>query len=273
MIPVALASDVVMRSIAGQDGGHENQDSIRALRKMAESTKHASERTMPVFAGDVVFPQFVSGDGWKTTLYFTNLTDIRKHFTVFFIGEDGTDMAVSLTSGETARAVELMLNPFVVATIETTNTGPLKQGWAMFIPDSYSDKVAGIGIFGQATPGRPDFEAVVPAVSMIDSRYLLLFDNTNDFVTSMAIANTDFVSASMEFTVRDEQGETLTTGSMAMAAMSHAAFTLPQKWPGTAGKRGSVEFQVTSGWASAMGLRFNPGGSFTSVHTLNSALW
>ena len=54
-----------------------------------------------------------------------------------------------------------------------------------------------------------------------------------------------------------------------MAAGTHTAFSVPVQWPSLAGKSGTMIVRSTGRQLSALGLRFNPGGAFTSFHALS----
>lgn len=52
------------------------------------------------------------------------------------------------------------------------------------------------------------------------------------------------------------------------------AGTIPGTFPSTAGRREAIEFNVPNGFGvGALGLRFNPGGAFTSFHVLSNIDW
>jgi len=55
----------------------------------------------------------------------------------------------------------------------------------------------------------------------------------------------------------------LVTENITMGADAHLSFSLAQRYPMVLGKAGTVE--IGSSAAAALGLRFNPSGSFTSV--------
>ncbi len=131
-----------------------------------------------------------------------------------------------------------------------------------------------MAVFRQSVPGRPDFEAVVPIVSRFDDRAVLMFDNTNGFITAAAFANPNPSVAPIQFTVRSENAAILERKTITLDPYTHTAGSIPGTFASTVGRRGSIEFSVPSGFGvGALGLRFNPGGAFTSFHVLSNINW
>lgn len=64
--------------------------------------------------------------------------------------------------------------------------------------------------------------------------------------------------------IYDEAGNRFYLDQFRADPLKHEAFTLQERSPQTSGKRGVVVFSVTDQW-SALGLRFDPAGSFTTV--------
>jgi hypothetical protein len=52
-----------------------------------------------------------------------------------------------------------------------------------------------------------------------------------------------------------------------MAAGEHTSFSLADKFPSLAGGVGTLE--ISSEGVTALGLRFNPSGSFTSIQSMD----
>ena len=86
----------------------------------------------------------------------------------------------------------------------------------------------------------------------------------------MAIANVAAQAASIPIIIRDDTGAQIASGSIPLAADGHTAFTLADQYPGTAGKRGTVEFFTPpGGQISVMALRAN-GSAFTPIPVIAS---
>jgi hypothetical protein len=87
--------------------------------------------------------------------------------------------------------------------------------------------------------------------------------NTQGFVAAMAALNDSGSPVTATIAFRDEEGETLGTGTLALSPNSRAAFALPERFAATAGRRGAAAFSGAE--ISVLGLRFHPQGSFTSM--------
>jgi hypothetical protein len=132
-----------------------------------------------------------------------------------------------------------------------------------------------MAVFRSQGAGRPDQEAVVPIGSVFENRFVLMFDNSGGYATSIAVVNPDLTATTFDVTIRNNEGAILKQAKMTLESLRHQAFSTATAWPETAGQKGSIEFRVAgdSFAVSALGLRFHPGGSFTSFHTLSNVDW
>lgn len=158
-----------------------------------------------------------------------------------------------------------------IAVFETPATaGQLSSGWAELDLLGSDSEVGIMAVFGTTgIPGRPDFEATVPGGFSLQYDGILPLDNTRGYVTSMAICNPSrFSTSSVPYTIYDENGAVLKRDSISLASGRKIAFATPERWPETAGRRGTIKFrgQLTS-W-SVLGFRFHPGGTFTTVNVM-----
>jgi hypothetical protein len=93
----------------------------------------------------------------------------------------------------------------------------------------------------------------------------LPFDNTNGYVTSVAVANTNPTQPLfIRFLFQLENGSAV-NGSLSLPAHAHTAFALTTMFPSLAGVRGSIEFTAQTPDIAVVGLRFSPTNSFTSL--------
>jgi hypothetical protein len=229
-----------------------------------------------VFTGDNVIPHVVDGAGWKTTFVLTNLDTRTIRFSLAFVADNGDDLSLPVNDVGTVRGIDITLAPSASTTVETAGTAKnLSQGWAMILTPGINDRISGMAVFRAQVAGRADQEAVVPIMSLLNDRFILLFDNSNGYATSMALANPDTTAAPVDVTIRDVAGTVIKQDHLSVAAFQHQAFSTVSTWPETAGKKGSIEFRATgsSFGVSVLGLRFHPGGSFTSFHTLSNIDW
>jgi hypothetical protein len=233
--------------------------------------KQGGQKDVVVFIGDRVVPQFVDGSGWRTSMTLVNLEDHDVSFQVLFYNDDGSDLVVPVIGQGRVSGMNISLGPAGSATFQTAGTAPdLAQGWAL-ISQTTNDSIGGLAIFRQSVPGRPDQEAVVPVVSQFDHHFVLLFDNTQ-FTTAVALANPTTSSVVIPVNIRNESGQIIDTQTVSLRPYAHTAFTLPDRWASTAGKRGAIEFQTSGFGVGALGLRFSA-AAFTSFHVLENFNW
>lgn len=193
--------------------------------------------------------------------YFTNTTTAPISFTVSFTGNDGNPLTIPALGGS---SVTVNLAARGAALIEAPNVGSLVQG---YVTATLPTGVTGYGVFRQSVTGVPDQEAVVPLSGNTATTSTLLFDDTK-YVTGVAVVNLASVNNTITATARDNQGNTLGTGTIPLAPNAKTALVL-RNIPGLAriaGAIGSVDFTATIGNVAALGLRFN-GSAFTSIPT------
>jgi hypothetical protein len=209
--------------------------------------------------GQYVLPQFVTGGGWYTALYFSNSKNTTSTFDVHFVADNGTPLSVpSLNSTFTT----VVIPAGGTARIEAPNSGPLVQGYAsVALPEG----VTGYGVFRQSVPGTPDQEAVVPLTNAASSSASLTFDDTN-FITAVGIVNPSSLGATVTVTAKNATGGALGTATIPLPAKTKTAVSLRSLTglSGIANNRGSVTFTVTTGSVAVLGLRFF-GSAFTSI--------
>jgi hypothetical protein len=211
--------------------------------------------------GAVVLPQFASGGGWYSAMYFTNLGGSPVSFPVSFTGDDGLPLNVPSVGGA---SVTVNLSPQGSAIIEAPNTRGLSQG---YVSASLPGGVVGYGIFRQSLSGRLDQEAVVPFSSASTTTSTLIWDETN-FATAVAIVNVSSLPNTATVSLRDAAGVTIGTSVIDLAAHGKRAVFL-RDLPGLEkmlGNRGSADFTVPFGNVAVLGLRFG-GSAFTSIPT------
>jgi hypothetical protein len=215
----------------------------------------------PVTPQTFILPQLAFGGGWYTALYFTNTTLAPVSFTVSFTGNNGNPLIVPALGGS---SVSVNLTARGTAIIEAPNVGSLAQG---YVSAALPAGVTGYGVFRQSIPGVNDQEAVVPLSGNTANTSTLLFDDTK-YVTGVAVVNLAPLTINIAVTARDNQGNTLGTGTILLGPNAQTALVL-RNIPGlaaVAGEIGSVDFAASIGNIAALGLRFN-GTAFTSIPT------
>ncbi len=239
--------------------------------KARHEIKRSDQKDVVVFTGDRVIAQFVDGGSWKTSLYFVNLENRAVSFQVLFFNDAGGDMTVPILGQGLVRGLNVSLDAAGSIQFETNGTAfNLTQGWAL-LSQTTNDSVGGMAVFRQSVSGRADQEAVVPIVSQYDSHFVLLFDNTI-FTTAIALANPTVDSVVIPVNIRNQAGLIIDQRTVKLGPYAHTAFTLPDTWSTTAGRRGAIEFLTSGFGVGALGLRFS-GAAFTSFHVLENLKW
>jgi hypothetical protein len=128
-----------------------------------------------------------------------------------------------------------------------------------------------LATFRQRIAGRPDFEAVVPFSPINETALVMPFDNRANFSTGIAWLNPDrSATASVQVSIRLPDSSILRLDSFTLLPGTKLVFAMPSRYPEAIARNGSI-FVSTSGPAfSALGLRFNPDGAFTSFHALSA---
>jgi hypothetical protein len=227
---------------------------------------------------NVCIPHIVAGLGWKTTITIVNMDPTPSTFSLMFVDTSGNDLRMPLNTPSgpsTTTEVSGTLPPNGSATYETVGGGNLLQAWALLVHNGLSGlvgKVSGQAVFTQEISGRPVFEAVVPISAFSERRVRLPFDNKG-FQMGVALVNFDSTSASITGTAYDENGQSLGTGSLSLVAGGQRAFLLKDAFAFTAGQRGMIELSSSARSMCSLGLRFHPGGAFTSTAPLSLPTW
>jgi hypothetical protein len=209
-----------------------------------------------------ILPQFVFGGGWYSAIYFTNTGGSTVSFPVNFTADNGTPLAVPLIGIATA----VTLDPGTSTVIEAHNVGFLSQGYASFTPPP---GISGYGVFRQSQQGKPDQETVVPFSSASTTTSTLLWDETDNLATGIAIANPNPIAVTVNVTVKKSDGSVIGTATVTLGPNGHTAggwSQPPFNITGTTGNRGTAVFSVTSGNVAVLGLRAR-GIAFSSIFT------
>lgn len=213
-----------------------------------------------------ILSHFAFGGGWYAAIYFMNNgTGRTVSFPVSFTGDDGKPLNVPSISGSSKT---ITLPPGGSAMIDAPNEGPLVEGYvSVVLPPG----VTGYGVFRNSVPGVGDQEGVVPLGPANAQFQVLLYDDTNNLITAVAIANPSPVATTVAITLTDTRGNEIGTSSVALPPFSKTAATL-RSLPGLSqivGNRGTAQFAVSAptnftGSVSVLGLRFD-GSAFTSI--------
>jgi len=220
-----------------------------------------------VVRGQTVIPQIADGGAFQTTLVLTNTSGSAATVGITFFQETTASATIPwsppFTDINSTSSISIPAGGTVL--IHSAGTAATTTvGWALV---SGSSSVSAYAIFSQRVTGRPNQDATGIAATPT-SRALVPYDNTNGFVTAVALANTGSTAATI--TVGLENSLTSSPVSPAPASitlppMGHTSFNVPTLFTATANQSGTAEFAVSGGTIAVLALRFDPTGSFASA--------
>jgi hypothetical protein len=212
-----------------------------------------------------VISQIADGSGWKTSITLVNLDTVPAPFTLRFWRQNGTALPMPISGGTPTEVIEGTIPVGGTRIIETLGgETELVQGWADL---ATTRSIGGLAVFRQRANSRSDQEAA--AQTSTSNRFVLPFDNTDSYVTSMALVNVSAtLGVAVNVIIRDEAGVQIGTDQVSLSGRGHTAFALTDRLSLTRNRRGTVEFISTGSQITGLGLRFNPGGAFTSFPVL-----
>ena len=215
-------------------------------------------------------PHLAADENWTTTFTLVNQSSTSATALLSFFGDAADPTGdnplllplifpqQSSTSEPQMKAwfeQQLSSNASLIATTAGPQTPPVLVGSAQL---SATGPVDGFAIFHQIVTAQ---EAVVPLESRIAGSYLLAFDNAGGATLGVAVENVSRQNATIPVTVRDDSGNLIAESSstISLGGNGHTSFVLSDKYPNTAGRRGTIEFDTPAGGQlSVLGLRFTP---------------
>jgi hypothetical protein len=218
-----------------------------------------------------VFSQLATGGGWKTTINLLNVQASPVQVKVSLVGDDGLalELPYVVTQGGQSTSVvgaslerTLPAGSSLLIEVDAQISSTL-VGWAEV---QASAPVSGYAIFRQRGGDGRDSEGTSPLETRAQAGVLAPFDNLTGYSTGVALVNLSAAQASVTVVYRDENGAEIGRDTLGLAGNGHTSFSLPDKFPVLSGRRGVVEFVSNqAAGLAALGLRFNPTLSFTSV--------
>ena len=119
--------------------------------------------------------------------------------------------------------IDIALPPFGSAEIVTSGLSPtVTQGYAVVLRKIGS--MLALASFRQRIPGRPDFEATLPAELPTAAINACPFDNTNGFSTGIALLNPDSIPAQYVLSFYDSNGISVTEQLITLRSLQKSAF-------------------------------------------------
>ncbi len=160
----------------------------------------------------LIMSQIADGSNWRTAIVLTNTTATASTASLTF-HQDSTSGATVPWSPpflETSNTQNMPIAAGGTIFLHTPGTAAaLSQGWGL---------LTGTGVVGTAIytyesyNGRPDQDGTSDATAPA-TRILVPFDNTNSFVTSMAIANPNATAETVNVNIKTDGG-TVTTATL-----------------------------------------------------------
>jgi len=218
--------------------------------------------------------QVASEGTWDFSLDAVNLGTEPAQARFNFTGNDGSPLVIPMNFPKVPQSAGTLLGSTIDRTINSNaqlvieSTGPDTAaqliGWGQL---SAVGNIGGFGIFSNPTQ---HWNAVVPIETRNAAKYVLAFDNTGALATGVAVANIGAVAANITVNIRDDTGTPISPAAISLAAHGHDSFMLNAKYPITANRRGTIEFDTPpGGQISVLGLRAN-GGALTTLPLLAS---
>lgn len=230
------------------------------------------------------FAQVAGGGGWTTTITLINFGSVPVDAAIRFYGDEGALLTVPVSFAGFYNADFSFLavpspglQPNATFVVDLGGTA-LKAGWAEVLA---TGPLSGYAVV-RLQNGDKLSEATVPMDSNIASPTLTIpFDETSGSQTGFALVNEsdtatgDYPTGGVEVNVLDESGNFLRQTWIALPARGHVSMFLGSLGAihtnGTGGSvanhRGLIQIRGR-GPATALGMRFNLSGTFTSVPLL-----
>jgi hypothetical protein len=238
---------------------------------------------LPMLATAEIVPQVafgnLAGDTWRTTIILVNRSLTTGGNVQFaFFDQQGAPRSTPL-NGVTAPTHLVNLPPGGSARVVVENdAAALSVGWLRITPPAQV-VLSGQAILRQKIAGRPDFETVVPFAGAPDAVQCLVpfnpaattatmlypFDNTAEFVVSIALANYSASALSVTVEAVDEGGISMLSTQLQLNTGNHMAFRLDHQFPILAVRKGVLRITAPKYTLGVQAFLFNAGGAFTTV--------
>jgi len=235
-----------------------------------------------LFVSDLDYPHLAVGGGWATQIVVVNMSvpQVAVHYTLRFY--DGNGHAISLPfddgSGNVTylAVVNQTIQPNGEQNFTFPNLGSLQVGHAVL---SYQEAntnsgpgpmLGGYSVFQSYYGGgnQVQYEAAVP-LSGSDSALYLAFWTFNGFESGIALANPADSSTTINLYAYDNLGNFLLQDHFVLPPLGHTAFAMGGTYSQLRNRRGALYITSSNGYLSAVGLRFAPTGSFTTIPIMN----
>lgn len=229
------------------------------------------------------FAHFAYGSGYQTSFTLVNLSSsVPANAQLYFYNTDGMQLQANVQGVGNVNPYSFAIpagGSKTVVLADDPSAAKSTEGWAHLSVIGDSPAVRGQATFRRHLAGIPDFEAVLPLSNVAANCYVpfpyeiktavLPFDNTNEYVTALALANTGSASQVLQLEYDDESYQQIVTKTVTLPAYSCAAFKSTENGVGSdpmlTGKKGVLRITATSQNFAVLGLLFNPSGPFTAL--------
>jgi hypothetical protein len=223
-----------------------------------------------------IFPHLAMGGGWETTIVIVNITNATTPFTQNFYDEAGNPMTVTVQAPDgSITTVNSMQNTLApggsVRFTLISSSADAQMGWSGISYDSSQGRLGGYASFRLNVNGVVN-EGLVPLSAYDDSWFVMPFDNTQGYVTALALCNPGNVADNVTITAVDPNGNTIASETVNLAPGAHTAYviTADGHMPSLANAAGALLVESTNTTTlSGLGIRMNSSFGFTSIPIMN----
>jgi hypothetical protein len=222
-----------------------------------------------------ILPQIADGGGFVTELIITNPTGAPLTCRVTFWQDNGALLPLSLNGANPSASYVVVVPGHSTQFLSTPGAGPSVTGWGLA---ENVERLGVIATFRLQVSNRPESEATVQGIPAT-AGFAMAFDETTGYDTGFALANVsafDTVIENLYF--YDKKGNLIYSDTTrTLGPHQHESFLFSARYGAQlAGKRGTVRVyygvQGTPAFGTTgltgLGLRVNPGGTFTSLPTV-----
>jgi hypothetical protein len=249
--------------------------SCSASTMLRSTAVNGSVSTIQESGENAILPQIADGGGFVTELIITNPTGAPLTCRVTFWQDNGASLPLSLNGANPSASYVVLVPGHSTQFLSTPGLGPSVTGWAL------AENVQRLGViaaFRIHVSNLPESEATVEGIPTT-AGFAMAFDETTGFDTGFALANVSAFDTVIEnLFFYDTNGNFIYSDTTrTLGPHQHESFLFSTRYGAhLAGKRGTVRVYYgvqgtpTPGTAglTGLGLRINPGGTFTSLATV-----
>ena len=221
-----------------------------------------------------ILPQIADGGGFVTEFIITNPTGAPVTCRLTFWQDNGALLPLSLNGADPSSSYVVLVPGHSTQFLSTPGAGPSVTGWGLA---ENVERLGVIAAYRLKVSNRPESEATVKGIPATGG-FAMAFDETPGFDTGFALANVSAFDTAIEnLFFYDTTGKLIYSDSTrTLGPHQHESFLFSSRYGSQlAGKRGTVRVYYgvqgspTNGTAglTGLGLRINPGGTFTSLAT------